>query len=220
MSTPDPRTRILPAGPAPAPAVIAAAQGLSSATVHEAGGKIGVMPPAIKPVHGHFRVCGPAVTVQCPPGDNLWLHYAILAARPGDVLVVDCGGAHDHGYWGEVMATAAKARHLGGLVIDGGVRDHDLLGEVGFPILARGLCIRGTTKDKGAIGWINAPLIFGSLVVRPGDLVIGDRDGVVVVPSARAPAVVAAAHQRDKEEAAICQRLIAGETTLGIYELG
>ena len=220
MSAPDPKSRILPPGPKVAPEVVASAQGLSSATVHEAGGKIGVMPPALKPVHDHFYVCGPALTVQCPPGDNLWLHYAILAAQPGDVLVVDCGGVYDHGYWGEVMSTAAKARGLGGMVIDGGVRDYTLLGEVGFPVFSRSLCIRGTTKDKGAIGWINAPLIFGSLVVQPGDLVIGDRDGVVTVPAARAEAVVAASRQRDSDEEAICRRLISGETTLDIYGLG
>lgn len=220
MSAPDPTTRILPPGERASADLVAQAHGLSSATVHEAGGKIGVMPPALKPVHDHFTLCGPAVTVQCPPGDNLWLHYAILAAQPGDVLVVDCGGAFDHGYWGEVMSTAAKARGLGGMVIDGGVRDHTLLGEVGFPIFARSLCIRGTTKDKGAIGWINAPLIFGSLVVNPGDLVIGDRDGVVIVPCARAAEVITASHQRDADELRICERLMAGETTLGIYGLG
>jgi 4-hydroxy-4-methyl-2-oxoglutarate aldolase len=200
--------------------VVAAAQGLTPATVHEAGGKIGVMPSALKPVHPQFRICGPAVTVHAPPGDNLWLHYAIYEARPGDVLVVHCSDRHDHGYWGEVMSTAAKARKLGGLVIDGCVRDYNLLAEVDFPVFSRGLCIRGTSKDKQAIGWINAPLLFGDLVVHPGDLVIGDNDGVVVVPAADAARVVVASHQRDADEAAICARLEAGETTLGIYGLG
>jgi 4-hydroxy-4-methyl-2-oxoglutarate aldolase len=201
------------------PDLIARARSLSSATVHEAGGRIGVMPPAIKPVHPHFRVCGPALTVHAPPGDNLRLHHAIAAARPGDVLVVHCQGAYDHGYWGEVMSTAALARGLGGLVIDGGVRDFALLDTVGFPVFARGLCIRGTAKDPAAIGAIDVPLLFGALVVHPGDLVIGDNDGVVVVPAARAEAVIAASEARDAEEARICERLIAGETTLAIYGL-
>lgn len=203
-----------------APDVVARAQGLSTATIHEAGGKIGVMPPAIKPVHPHFRVCGPAVTVHAPPGDNLWLHYAIYAAQPGDVLVVHTEGAHEHGYWGEVMSTAAKARHLGGLVIDGGVRDFTLLGEVGFPIFARGLCIRGTTKDRDAYGAVNRSLRFDGLSVEPGDLVVGDNDGVVIVPRARAVEVVEKSHRRDADEIAICERLMQGETTLDIYKLG
>lgn len=221
MTVPAPKSRIRTEGIERVAAdLVERAQGLSSATVHEAGGKIGVMPSAIRPVHPQFRVCGPAVTVHLPPGDNLWLHYAIYAAQPGDVLVVYCNGVHDHGYWGEVMSTAAKARHLGGLVIDACVRDYLLLGEVGFPVFARGQCIRGTSKDKEAIGWINAPTLFGALTVHPGDLVIGDNDGVVVVPRGRAEEVIAASERRDADELAICERLMAGETTLDIYNLG
>lgn len=201
------------------PDLVASAQGLASATVHEAGGKIGVMPSAIKPVHSSFRVYGPAVPVHGPGGDNLWLHYAIYAARPGDVIVAHCSGRYDHGYWGEVMSTAAQVRGLGGLVIDGCVRDVTLLGEVGFPVFARGLCIRGTAKDRAASGWINQPTQFDMLTVNPGDLVIGDNDGVVIVPHERAAQVITAARQRDADELAICARLSAGETTLGIYGL-
>lgn len=219
--TVDPKSRIRTTGfTRVAPELVERARTCSTATAHEAGGKIGVMPPAIKPVHPQFRVCGPAVTVHSPPGDNLWLHYAIYAAQPGDVLVVHCSGRYDHGYWGEVMSTAAKARHLGGLVIDGCVRDKALLAEVGLPVFARGLCVRGTGKDKAAIGWINAPTQFDDLVVHPGDLVLGDGDGVVVVSQARAAEVIAASEQRDADELAICERLMAGETTLDIYGLG
>jgi len=220
MCVPAPKSRIRTLDSQPVAAdLMARAAALSSATVHEAGGKIGVMPPAIKPVHPHFRICGPALTVHSPPGDNLWLHYAIYAAQPGDVLVVHCQAAYDHGYWGEVMSTAAKARKLGGLVIDGGVRDFTLLGEVDFPVFARGQCIRGTGKDKAAIGWINAPVLFDNLIVHPGDLVIGDNDGVVIVPAASAATVIAASEQRDADELEICRRLMAGETTLDIYGL-
>lgn len=214
----EPKSRICTDGfQRVAPDLVARASALSSATMHEAGGKIGAMPSAIKPVHPQFRVCGPAVTVHSPPGDNLWLHYAIHAAQPGDVLVVHTSDRHDHGYWGEVMSTAARARKLGGLVIDGCVRDYLLLGEVGFPVFARGLCIRGTSKDREAIGWINAPLLFGDLVVRPGDLILGDNDGVVAVTAARAAEVIEASERRDADELAICARLDAGETTLAIY---
>lgn len=196
---------------------VAAAASLSSATVHEASGKGGALPREIKPIAPDMRVCGSAVTVQGPAGDNLWIHRALNMARPGDVLVVNVGGAHDHGYWGEVMSTAAKARALGGLVIDGCVRDIALLEEIGFPVFARGLCIRGTGKDHDALGFINMPTLFDDVIVHAGDLVLGDRDGVVVVPHEKAGPVIAAARERDAEEADICRRLIGGETSLQIY---
>jgi 4-hydroxy-4-methyl-2-oxoglutarate aldolase len=201
----------------PAADLVAAARELGAATLHEAGGRIGVMPSAIKPVAPEMRVCGPAVTVHSPGGDNLWLHRAIYAAEPGDVLVVHVSGEHDFGYWGEIMSCAAHARALGGLVIDGCVRDGDILAEFGLPVFARGLCIRGTGKDFGARGWINFPTLFGDLVVHAGDLVVGDTDGVVVVPNEQAARVVDAARQREAKEAAILQRLRGGERTLELY---
>ncbi|QBY54924.1 MULTISPECIES: 4-carboxy-4-hydroxy-2-oxoadipate aldolase/oxaloacetate decarboxylase [Cupriavidus] len=200
----------------PAEVVVAAAT-LPTATLHEAGGKIGVLPPVIKPVAPRFRLCGPALTVHSPGGDNLWLHRAIEAARPGDVLVVHVGGAYEHGYWGEIMTTAAKVKGLAGLVIDGCVRDGVLLDEIGLPVFARGLCIRGTGKDYGAIGWLNEPVLFGETRVEAGDLIVGDADGVVVVPRRSAADVVARAQQREAAEAAILGRVRAGESTMQIY---
>ncbi|MGF6549018.1 4-carboxy-4-hydroxy-2-oxoadipate aldolase/oxaloacetate decarboxylase [Paraburkholderia youngii] len=197
--------------------VVEAARNVPAAALHEAGGKIGVLPTSIRPVAPGFRICGTAFTVHSPGGDNLWLHRAILAAKPGDVLVVYANGAYDHGYWGEVMTTAAKVRGLAGLVIDGCVRDADLLEQIGFPVFSRGLSIRGTGKDYGAIGWLNAPVLLGNTTVEPGDLIVGDRDGVVAVPRARACEVVAKAAQREIDEAAICKRIEAGETTMQIY---
>src|SRR5690606_19828681 len=134
------------------------------------------------PVAPAFTLCGPAVTVHSPGGDNLWLHRAIYLAQPGDVLVVHVSETPDFGYWGEIMSEAAKVRQLGGLVIDGGIRDVRALERVGFPVFAQGVCIRGTGKDYGARGWINHPIQLGSLVVQAGDLVVGDADGVVVLP--------------------------------------
>ncbi|NUX58932.1 4-carboxy-4-hydroxy-2-oxoadipate aldolase/oxaloacetate decarboxylase [Paraburkholderia youngii] len=197
--------------------VVEAARNVPAAALHEAGGKIGVLPTSIRPVAPGFRICGTAFTVHSPGGDNLWLHRAILAAKPGDVLVVYANGAYDHGYWGEVMTTAAKVRGLAGLVIEGCVRDADLLEQIGFPVFSRGLSIRGTGKDYGAIGWLNAPVLLGNTTVEPGDLIVGDRDGVVAVPRARASEVVAKAAQREIDEAAICKRIEAGETTMQIY---
>jgi 4-hydroxy-4-methyl-2-oxoglutarate aldolase len=196
---------------------VAGARSLPSATLHEAGGRIGVMPSAIKPVSPGMRICGTAVTVQGPAGDNLWLHRAIYVAQPGDVLVVNVSGGHDFGYWGEIMSSAAHARGLAGLVIDGCVRDGAVLADFGLPVFARGLCIRGTGKDFGARGFINFPTLFGDLVVDAGDLVVGDTDGVVVVPRRRAEEVVAAAQAREDKEAAVIERIRAGERTLDIY---
>ena len=197
--------------------VVAAAATLPTATLHEAAGKIGALPSAIKPVDARFRFAGSALTVHSPPGDNLWIHRALEVARPGDVLVVFAGGAHEHGYWGEIMTTMAQVRGLAGLVIDGCVRDGVLLAAIGFPVFARGLCIRGTGKDFGATGWIGHPVTMGDVVVQAGDLVVGDADGVVALPQMRAEEVVAAARRREADEAAILERLRAGETTMAVY---
>lgn len=197
--------------------VIECARSLSSATVHEASGKRGALHSAIKPIDPRFKVCGPALTVQSPGGDNLWLHRALDIARPGDVLVVDVSGAYEHGYWGEIMSSAAQHRGLAGLVLNGCVRDGVLLSDIAFPVFARGLCIRGTNKDPDARGYINYPLLVGDVVVEPGDLVVGDADGVVCVSGATAGLVVQAAQQRDAEEADIVRRIRGGESTLDIY---
>lgn len=197
--------------------VIETARTLPAATLHEAGGKIGALPAAIKPVAPGFRICGTAITVHSPGGDNLWLHRALVLAQPGDVLVVYTNGVYEHGYWGEVMTTAAKVRGLAGLVIDASVRDADLLEQIGFPVFSRGLSIRGTGKDYGAIGWINEPVLIGNVTVNAGDLIVGDRDGVIAIPRARAADVVQMAAKREADEAAICKRIEAGETTMQIY---
>lgn len=197
--------------------LLAAAGTLSSATLHEASGKRGALPAAIKPVDPRFRVCGSAVTVHSPGGDNLWIHRALDLAAQGDVLVVDVSGVYEHGYWGEIMSSAARQRGLGGLVINGCVRDGALLGQIGFPVFARGLAIRGTGKDFGARGFINFPLLVGEVTVQAGDLIVGDADGVVAVPGAGAAEIIAAAHRRDAQEAAILERISAGERTLDIY---
>jgi 4-hydroxy-4-methyl-2-oxoglutarate aldolase len=194
-----------------------AARALPTATLHEAGGKIGALPSAIKPVAAGMAFAGSALTVHSPPGDNLWLHRALDISRLGDVLVVHVNGAYEHGYWGEIMATMAIARGLAGLVIDGCVRDGALLAEFGFPVFARGLCIRGTGKDFGALGWLNHPVRMGEITVHAGDLVVGDGDGVVVVPQGRAAEVIDKSVRREADEAAIVQRLRDGASTLDVY---
>jgi len=200
--------------------LVAMAATLPTATLHEAAGKIGALPSVIKPVAPQFKFAGSALTVHSPGGDNLWLHRGLEAAKPGDVMVVFANGAYEHGYWGEIMTTMAKVRGMAGLVIDACVRDGVLLGEIGFPVFARGLCIQGTGKDFGAIGWVNHPVMIGNVVVHAGDLVVGDTDGVVAIPQARAVEVVLAAQKREADEAAILKRLEAGETTMKIYGWG
>lgn len=196
---------------------IAAASVLQPATLHEAAGKIGALPPAIKPVHHNFKICGPAFTVHGPGVDNLWLHRALALAKPGDVLVAYVSGAYEAGYWGEVMSTMAKQRGLAGFVIDGCVRDGALLAEIGLPVFSRGLCMRGTGKDFDALGWINAPLLIGEVTIHPGDLIAGDGDGVVVIPKSKIAAAIEDAKKREAQEADILERLRAGESSLDIY---
>ena len=164
-----------------------------------------------------MRCGGPALTVHSPPGDNLWLHRALDIARPGDVLVVFASGAHEHGYWGEIMATMAQARRVAGLVIDACVRDGALLTSMGFPVFSRGLCIRGTGKDFGATGWINHPVWMGEVVVHAGDLIVGDGDGVVALPRQYAARIVARGQQREADEAAFVERLKQGASTMDLY---
>lgn len=192
----------------------------ASATLHEAAGKRGALPSSIKPVSPDFTVCGPAFPVLSPPKDNLWLHRAIYEAKPGDVLVVDVGGYAEAGYWGEIMAAAAIERKLAGIVINGGVRDSGRLIEMGLPTFSIGICIQGTGKDRQAYGHLNKPVRIGETHVAPGDLVCGDRDGVVVLPQAEIGAVLEAARQREEAEAEILQRIRAGGTTLDIYRFG
>jgi len=156
-------------------------RGLSTATVHEASGRKGAVDCDIKPITKGVRICGPAFTVQCHPGDNLMLHKALEKAQPRDVVVASVGGHYEAGYWGALMATSALARSFGGLAIDGCVRDSAEMIDMGFPVFCRGFCIRGTTK--AILGLINYPTIFGGVLVNPGDLILGDDDGIVIVRS-------------------------------------
>lgn len=192
---------------------------ISSSTLHEAAGKIGSLPSQIKPIDNQFKICGYAFTVQSPSGDNLWLHHAIYEANKGDILVVDVGFGYDYGYWGEIMTNAAIERGLGGLIINGCVRDRDSLIKLQFPIFSRGFCIRGTGKDKTAQGLINRPTRIGDIIINPGDLIVGDSDGIVVIPKARASQALKEAQHREEKERAIILELKKGKSTLDLYNL-
>jgi 4-hydroxy-4-methyl-2-oxoglutarate aldolase len=192
---------------------------LSAATLHEAGGKTGALPAAIRPIRLGMRVVGPALPVRGPSGDNLWLHRAIRAAAPGEVLVCDVGSEADFGYWGEVMAVAAQERGIAGLVITGGVRDGDQMAARGFPVFAQSISVLGTRKDPDGAGSVGAPIAIGSVTVHRGDVVVGDNDGVIVLPAGQAAQVAEAGRARDAAEAEIFGRLRAGESTIDIYGL-
>jgi len=178
--------------------MIEAYRKLESATVHEAAGRIGAVRSCIKPLHRGMKVVGPALTVKCHPMDNLMLHKAIEIAEPGDVIVAVTGGYAEGGYWGDLMAGSAMARKIAGLVIDGGVRDSEDIIKMGFPVFCRGTCIRGTVKRN--LGLVNHPILLGDINIEPGDMVLGDDDGVVVVPFARVEEVLDAANRRKEME--------------------
>jgi 4-hydroxy-4-methyl-2-oxoglutarate aldolase len=203
------------------PDLFARAAALGSATVHEAAGRLGALPPGILPVDPAWRIAGPARTVDGVPGDNLAIHHALALAEPGEVLVVATGDvAATWGYWGEIMSTAAAARRLGAVVLQGGSRDHAALPAVGFPVFSLGACIRGTVKQHpDPVSRIGVPVCVGDVEVHTGDLVVGDIDGVVVIAADRAAEVIAAAMGREAHEAEVIRRLALGETTLEIYGL-
>ncbi len=199
------------------PDVLREAATLATATLHEAAGQVGALPAAIKPIASGVRVCGPAFTVAAAPVDNLWIHRGLAEAAPDAILVVTVDGAYEAGYWGDVMTSAAMARGLGGLVIDGCVRDRRELRDSGFPIFARGVSIRGTAKVADAPGSVGASLRVGDVVVRPGDLIVGDDDGVVVLPREDLPGILRGAQARIVKEAEVIGELRRGRTTLEIY---
>jgi 4-hydroxy-4-methyl-2-oxoglutarate aldolase len=198
-----------------------AARGHTAATLYEAaiaaaGSGSYALDSRIRPVWAGARVAGPAFTVQGAGGDNLALQHAILSAPVGSVLVADLGGA-PWGHWGEVLAVAAQVRGIAGLVVDGGVRDSVEMGELGFPVFARHLNVRGTRKlFRGALG---VDVTVGGATVRSGDLIVGDADGVVLLLADVADKVLDAADERVAKEADIMARLRAGESSIDIYGL-
>jgi len=190
---------------------------IGTATVHEAYGRKGAVSYEIKPIAKGVRLCGPAFTVKCHPGDNLMLHKALERAQPGDILVTSVGGYYEAGYWGGLMATSAVARGLGGLAIDGCIRDSTEIIKMGFSIFCRGFSIRGTTKT--VLGLINHPILFGDVFVRPGDLVLGDDDGMVVVDRNECEAVLEKSIKRIEAEKKKSAQLKAGVSSMELNQL-
>jgi len=210
-------THVLKAATRVPPSVVEAFRPLDVATVYEASGRKGFIDNAIRPAARGDRICGPAYTVQCAPGDNLMLHKALQRAPAGSVIVASVGGLYHFGYWGGLMATAAKARGLAGLAIDGCIRDSAEIARMGFPVFCRGFCIRGTVKVT--LGLINYPIHFGQETIFPGDLILGDEDGMVVVRSADCEDVLAKSLKRVEFEEGKAGQLNGGVSSVELNKL-
>ena len=194
--------------------IIEGLQAAGVATVHEAGAAA-LLAPVIRPIQQGARIAGSAITVACQPGDNIMIHAAVEVIQPGDVLVVAPTTPADHGMFGELLAVSVTKRGCRGLVIDGGVRDVADLRRMGFPVWARTIHAAGTTKTEP--GSVNRPVICAGAEVSPGDIVIADDDGVVVVERERAAEILEAASRRIEKEGETRARLAAGELGLDLY---
>ena len=186
-------------------------------TAHEALGRSGLMKPYLRPIWAGAQIAGPAVTVLAQPGDNWMIHVAVEQCQKGDVLVVGCTADNTDGMFGELLATALVARGVMGLVIDAGCRDVKALKEMGFPVWSRAISAKGTVK--AALGAVNIPVVCAGVNVEPGDVVVADDDGVVVVPKNLAVETAGKAQKRHDDEDGKRKRLASGELSLDMYNM-
>jgi RraA family protein len=200
-----------------APHLVQAFHDIPVANVSDCMTRMTAAGPRLRPMHKGGRLGGPALTVKSRPGDNLMIHKALDMAQPGDVIVVDAGGDLTNSLFGEIMVSYAITRKIAGVVLNGAVRDADFIAAGSFPVYAAGVTHRGPYKDGP--GEINVPIAIDGMVIHPGDLVVGDADGVVVVAQALAARAIEAGRERDEREAGMMRQLGAGATTLDLLGL-